>query len=218
MKYYMITAPDSIRGIYTSWAECKSRVDGVRGARFQSVDSREKAEAMLGDGVALPPGVYAFTDGNAEGGVGVVVLEQGPDAATVIHEASTTVTAIFTGAGIRGLESDGAVAEALEALHNILAELAGLYHALRLVPPGTAFTMVHDYKGVGGWMHGEWKTKDPIVTAVVQACLRLVRDRRLKVTYLHQRGHQSSWAGRDDYARWNGRADVLATQGPKQER
>ena len=62
MKVYVVTAPESARGIYETWAECKAKVHGVPGARFQSVGSRAKAEAMLGDRVVLAPGVYAFTD------------------------------------------------------------------------------------------------------------------------------------------------------------
>lgn len=34
----------------------------------------------------------------------------------------------------------------------------------------------------------------------------------LIVAYRHQRGHQSTCAGRDDFAYWNGRADKAATQ------
>jgi hypothetical protein len=59
---------------------------------------------------------------------------------------------------------------------------------------------------------GRWKPQDKTVTSVVAACKARVKDRRLKVSYRHQRGHQSSWTGRDDYAMWNGRADALATR------
>src|SRR5207244_1028966 len=34
----------------------------------------------------------------------------------------------------------------------------------------------------------------------------------LTVTYRHQRGHQAAWAGRDDFAHYNGKADGLATE------
>jgi len=85
---------------------------------------------MLGDGIALPPWTCAFTDGNTAGGVGVVVLQQGPDTHRLMHEVPTTVTRAFSDAGIPGLKFDEAVAAALQALHKILAALAGLYQAL----------------------------------------------------------------------------------------
>jgi hypothetical protein len=61
-------------------------------------------------------------------------------------------------------------------------------------------------------MTGRWKTKDPLVTEVVAACKTLASARRLTLAFRHQRGHQSSWAGRDDFAHFNAQADALATE------
>ena len=214
MRVYVVTDPPSIRGIYDTWAECQAAVAGVPGARYQAVAARERAEAMLqGPGVALPAGTYAFTDGNAAGGVGIVLVEQGPEDARSMRETSMSVCEVFRGAGVPGLESAPAVVEALRKLRNVLAELAVLYHVLRHVPPGSAFTIVHDYEGVAAWIEGRWKTKDPVVAAVVAACRRLLQERRLTVAFQHQHGHQSTWAGRDDFPYWNARADALASQG-----
>src|SRR5207249_5059897 len=93
-----------------------------------------------------------------------------------------------------------------------IAELGGLYAALRLAPPRTALTVVHDYEGVGAWMEGRWQTKDPVVADIVAACRTLVTERGLAVTFRHQRGHESTFAGRNDFAAYNARADALATQ------
>jgi hypothetical protein len=49
-------------------------------------------------------------------------------------------------------------------------------------------------------MEGTWKTKDPITKAVIGVCRYEVDARDLVVAYRHQRGHQSTWAGRDDIA------------------
>jgi ribonuclease HI len=116
------------------------------------------------------------------------------------------------GARIAGLASKKAITEALGRLRNILAELAGLYLALTLVREGAAATIVHDYEGVGAWMEGRWKAKDPTVAALTAACRALIEKRRLRARYRHQRGHQASWAGRDDFAHYNARADVLARE------
>lgn len=213
MRCYVVTSPKQLRGIYDTWGQCQAKVAGVVGARYQSVDSREKAEKMLAGGVLLEPGTYAFTDGNALGGVGIVILESEPTGVRVDHEVATNVFDVFAAAHVEGLESREKVATALASLHNILAELGGLYGALAFAPANSTLTVVYDYKGIGAWMEDSWKTKDAITTSVVAACKKLVADRRLNVTYLHQRGHQKSWVGRDDYARWNGRADELATEG-----
>jgi ribonuclease HI len=147
------------------------------------------------------------------GGVGVVVIDQHADGSREPLEVSTSVSAVFSSANIPGLRTEPEIAGALDRLHNILAELAGLHHALTHVREGAAATIVYDYKGIGEWMERRWRTKDDVVTAVIAACHREVRERSLDVTYLHQRGHQKAWVGRDDFAYWNGRADELATLG-----
>ena len=213
-KLYVVTAPPAIRGIYATWRDCEAKVKGVRGARFQAVASRERAEAMLrGEGTALTPGLWAFVDGNHLGGVGVVVVRKvGAEDESVVEQGGFTVAEVLAGAGIPLLSSKSAIGDALGKLRNILAELAALYLALTLVPENSTVTIVHDYEGVGAWMEGHWKTKDPVVAAVVAACRALIERRRLRVGYRHQRGHQASWAGRDDFAHYNARADALATE------
>lgn len=214
-KLYVVTAPEEIRGIYDTWSACEAKVKGVRGARYQSVPSRALAESMLrGEGAALTPGLWAFVDGNHLGGVGVVLVAKTAEdeQETVVEQGGYTVMEILAGAGIPGLSTRVEVNAALERLRNVLAELAALYLALTLVPEGAAVTIVHDYEGVGAWMDGSWKARDATVAALVGACHALQAQRRLQVRYRHQRGHQSAWAGRDDFAHYNGRADALATE------
>lgn len=212
-RVYVVTAPERIRGVYDTWPACEAAVKGVPGARYQAVTSRAQAEAMLrGEGTALAPGLYAFVDGNHLGGVGVVIVDAAGDTPTVLEELGLTVTEVLAGGAVRSLAEPRAIAAALARLRNVLAELAGLYLALRLVPEGSAVTIVHDYEGVGAWMTGRWKTRDPLVAEVVSACASLATTRRLTLAFQHQRGHQSAWAGRDDFAHFNARADALASE------
>jgi ribonuclease H-related protein len=212
-KVYVVTAPERIRGVYESWAACEAAVKGVRGARYQAVASRAQADAMLrGEAAALAPGLYAFVDGNHLGGVGVVLVDGSGDEPAVVEALGLTVGEVLSGGGVASLGDPQAIRAALLRLRNILAELAALYLALRIAPDGAALTVVHDYEGVGAWMTGRWKTKDPLVAEIVAACRALAATRRLILTFRHQRGHQSSWAGRDDFAHFNARADALATE------
>ncbi len=215
-KVYVVTAPARIRGIYSTWKECEAAVKGVSGARFQAVAGREQAEAMLrGEGKELAAGLYGFVDGNHLGGVGVVVVERrGDDEPAVLDEIGMTVVQVFLGVGVPSLGSEKAIRRALVKLRNILAELGALHLLLRLpaVPEGAALIVVHDYEGIAAWVEGRWRTKDAIVADVVASCRSLARERRLTVTFHHQRGHQSSWAGRDDFAHFNAKADALATE------
>jgi ribonuclease HI len=212
-KVYVVTAPERIAGVYDTWAACEAAVKGVSGARYQAVASRAQAESMLrGEGTALAAGLYAFVDGNHHGGVGVVLVEATAEEPRVVDEAGMTVTQVFAGGSVASLASMEAIAAALARLRNVLAELAALYLALRIAPDRARLTVVHDYEGVGAWMTGRWKTRDPIVADVVGACATLASSRGLTLAFRHQRGHQAAWAGRDDYARFNARADALARE------
>jgi ribonuclease HI len=122
------------------------------------------------------------------------------------------VDQVFAGAGLPSLATRPAIAAALRRLRNVLAELAALHLALRLVAEGSALTVVHDYEGVGAWLEGRWRAKDPLVAEIVESCRALIGRRRLAVRFRHQRGHAASWAGRDDFAHFNARADALATE------
>jgi ribonuclease HI len=185
----------------------------MAGARYQGVSSRAVAEAMLrGEGLRLEPGVYAFVDGNAMGGIGVVLVEQGASGPASVRERAITVYDVFGPSGIPGLDTRSKITAATESLHNILAELGGLYAALEAAPPGSALTVVHDYEGVAAWLEGRWKAKNPVVAEVVAASRALVEARGLRVRFRHQRGHESTFAGRNDFAAYNARADKLATE------
>lgn len=214
---YVITEPEAIRSICETWDECKSKVDGVKGAKYQKVHHRAEAEAMLdGSGVVLAPGLHVFTDGNDRGGVGVVVVwmsDDPSDDATVVAEVTTSVGRIFYGGVVPGLGSDGEVQAALQKSRNVLSELGGLYLALWQAPAKREMTIVHDYEGIGAWMTGKWKTKEPVVTAIVDGCKEIVNQKELRLQFHWQKGHTSSWAGRHDLARFNTRADELATLG-----
>ena len=211
-KVYVVTAPASVRGIYDTWEACRAAVSGKAGARYQAVSGREVAEAMLrGEGLRLEPGSYAFVDGNAMGGIGVVLVEQAEGEPTSVRDLATTVYAVFGPAGIPSLDTPSKITAATDSLQNILAELGGLYVALREAPSGSTLTVVHDYEGVGSWLEGRWKTKNPLVTDIVAACRALVDAKGLRVRFRHQRGHESTFAGRNDFAAYNARADKLAT-------
>jgi len=211
---YVILAPESLAGIYATWPEVASRIKGVLGVKHQKAVSRDAAERLLaGTPETIEEGTHAFIDGNHLGGVGVVLVHRRTNGSTTTKEISSTVMAIYP-EGI-GLD-DGRVVTAEEALgtiRNIAAELAAADLALASVRPGTALTLVFDYEGVGAWLEGRWKTKDPIVRALVGGMRHRIVRRSLRVTYRHQRGHQGDRLGLNEFIQLNRRADALATSG-----
>ena len=217
LALYVVTQPESIKAIYDTWDACKAAVDGVKGARYQKVHNIEEAKALIeGEGLVLSPGLHVFTDGNTRGGVGVVVVwmsEEPSDDPVVVTEIATFVGRIFYGGLIPELGSDEEVQLALQKSRNVLAELGGLYLALWQAPTEGTLTIVHDYEGIASWMTGKWKANEPVVKAIIAACKSLVEEKNLDVRFQWQKGHTSSWAGRHDLARFNSRADELATLG-----
>jgi ribonuclease HI len=213
VKLYVVIAPSHIRGVFESWKACEAAVSSVGGAIYQAVSSREEAEAILsGRGIRLPPGVYAFTDGNHLGGVGVVFVMQRATG-SVIKQLSTDVHNIFSEMKPRLLPTPRAVDEALSRLRNVLSEVMGLYKALDHIAPATELSVVYDYEGVASWLFGKWKAKDPLVAEIVSTCRDTVDRKSLVLHYVHQQGHHSSYAARNDFAFYNNMADSLAKSG-----
>jgi hypothetical protein len=87
-KWYAIAEP--IRGVYDSYERCQQELKGINGARRGPVEvsSEEEGWAVLSGGIRLTPGLYAFTDATAVGGVGVVMVRmpEGESSEPVILE------------------------------------------------------------------------------------------------------------------------------------
>lgn len=212
MRFYVVTQPESIRGTYDNWPACQAAVSGVAGARYQAVPSRAEADNILkGLSISLPSGIYAFVDGNHLGGIGIVFVQQ-LRGRRKIKEISTTVDQVFGESAISHLSSGEEINAALGRLRNILAELGGLYEALHRAFPKRALTVVHDYQGIEAWLSGRWRTKDPTVQTIVSTCRDLIAKKHLDVTFRHQRGHESTFLSKNDFARYNAEADRLASQ------
>jgi hypothetical protein len=213
---YVVTEPESLRGVYESWADLPPVRAWLSGVRCQKIENAEEAKAILAStGVVLAPGLYSFTDGNRAGGVGVAVVRVDNEdiEPQVVQRIATTVAETFQGAAISGMEAVRGIAEALGRLHPTLEELAGLYVALREAPEGAEMTIVYDYAGVGAFMRDQWKAKDTIVKAVISASRELAAGKRLQLRYYHQPGHPLTIPGRNDLVRFNALAHDLAAHG-----
>ena len=210
---YVVLEPESMRRIYDTWDETKSAISGVRGVKQMYVETVDEGERILAGGVRLEPGLYAFTDGNHRGGVGVVIARAAADAAEppeVERELGATVLEVLRGARVPGLETPERIAGALARLRNILSEVAALYAAIELIPEGETVTVVHDYRGVAKYWTGEWRTKDVEIANLTGAAIKAAERRRLTIRFREQRSHKSHLYGRHDYRQLNARADALA--------
>jgi hypothetical protein len=209
--------PASIRGIYDDWASCLAAITGSIGGKQMKVPTREDAEAILsGKGVVLPPGLYAFTDGNSSGGVGVAIVRMGDDESVepqVLKKVPTSVAEVFRDAAMPGLESDLAVSAVLRRLTMHLPEIAAVYVAVTKLPSEANATIVYDRKGVDDVMNGTGHEHHPATRAIVSRSKQLAEDKQLRPTYELHPAHGSDTYGRHDYAKFNDLADRLAKQG-----
>ncbi len=57
MPVYVVAKPESVRGIYDSWAECKAKVESVAGGVYQKAEDEENARALLDGSRLLCPQV-----------------------------------------------------------------------------------------------------------------------------------------------------------------
>jgi hypothetical protein len=214
---YVVTAPPDVRGIYGIWDEVE-RLQRGRDICQMLVWGREGAKAILeGRGVVLGLGLHAFTDGNAPGGVGVVLVE-GPrgDDDPPLREIATSIREVFVGSGRKGLDTEAEINDVLSRRAPAAAEMAALHKAFVEVPAGADVTIVSDYKGVEKLMQGiEAQPKKPHMKLLVAACTALAAEKGLRPRYVHHPCHRSSWCGRHDLAHFNYCADRLATEGSR---
>jgi ribonuclease HI len=211
---YVVTAPPDVRGIYDVW-ETVDRLQHGRNICQMLVWGREGAKAVLdGPGVVLGPGLHGFTDGNAPGGLGVVLVE-GPrdDDDPPVTEIATSVREVFLRSGREGLDTEADMENLLSHGASAVAEMAAIYRALSEVSPGAEVTIVSDYDGVAKLMGAVARPKKPFMKQLVAACSALAQERDLRARYVHHPGHRSSWCGRHDLAHFNQCADALATEG-----
>ena len=108
-------------------------------------------------------------------------------------------------AAVKGVS--GARYQAVGSREQAEAMLRG--EGTELEPGLYAFVDGNHLGGVGVVIVERAASGDP---EIVAACRDLIGRRRLAVRFRHQRGHAAAWAGRDDFAHFNARADALASE------
>ena len=206
----------TINAYFERYEDCKSAYTGSKGNRWMWVADEEEGQAILhGPGVILPAGSYAFTDGNGEGGIGVVLLDMDESGEPKNERAfSSHVLDAFKRYPLPNSPTETEVSEALSRQGNALAEMAACYLAMQEMRDGVSVTVVHDNAAVGDWMERRSTVRrSGVLRALVVEGLGLLERRNPRPRFRHQYGHRSDWVGRHDYARYNQRADQLADQG-----
>lgn len=163
-KNYYAVRKGKTPGIYRTWEECKSQIDGVSGAIFKGFSTLEEAEAYIRGEEAVPSPPVKQPKGKEVGEPMVSVSED--EAVAYVDgsynaetgEYSCGVVFLFQGEETH-LCKKGEDAELAE-MRNVAGEIfgAGLAMAEAVRLGIGKLTIYHDYQGIASWCLGEWKT------------------------------------------------------------
>ncbi len=207
-KYYAVkNGKGGVSGVYLTWEDCKAQVEGVPDVKYKGFSTVEEAEAFLRGEEAERPASPRKKEKKQEApeppqkeGVAVAYVDGSYHAGT--KEFSCGAVLFWEG---RKLEfsrknDDPAMAE----MHNVAGEIMGSVLVIRwcLAHQVPALEIYHDYRGVGKWAMGEWKTNKAGTKAYADFC-RNARQ-RIKLSFVEVQGHSG------DY--WNDEADRLAKE------
>lgn len=203
MVFYAVAKGREV-GIFATWAECQQSVKGYKGALFCKTQTREEAEAFVGQGKPLDDDrdndrTYVYTDGsclhngykNASAGIGIFFGPGDPrNVSTTIEGKQTNNTAELT---------------ALVVAYSILE---------KEIQQGMPITLVSDseyaIRCVTSYGRKCETTSWPDIPnrELVQRAYGLYRDKS-NVQFLHVKAHTGK---QDLHSRGNAQADLLAGQ------
>ena len=185
-------------GIYMTWDDCKSQVDGFPGAEYKSFADPADAAAYLGMAVQaaaeerFPEGVRAYVDGSF-------------DAASDRFSCGVVMVRTDAEGNVKTRELNQAFDDAeMAKQRNIAGEIMGAKMAVDFcmrqgIPEVEIY---HDYEGVGKWADGLWKANN----LMTQAYVRFIEKARtvMKITFVKVTAHAGN--------KYNEKADKLAKE------
>lgn len=183
-KYYAVRVGKK-PGIYRSWEQCKSVVDGYPGAQYKSFKTLEEAEAFIGmtdekkagdstkaAGELEETQVYAFVDGSYHAATGVYGY-----GGFLVHDGKREI-----------LQGSGNDAE-MASMRNVAGEICGSMAAMeRAVELGMAeLTIYYDYMGIEMWAKGLWKRNKKGTISYYDYAQEI--QKKLKIHFVKVKGH-----------------------------
>lgn len=139
-------------GIYKTWAECLTQVNGFSGSEYKSFTSLDEAKAYISNEGKQKPTIQKNEVTEA-----VTYVDGSYD--KVSNQFSCGVVMFYAGKEERFAEAfdDPDLAE----MNNVAGELKGSEMAIQFcLDKGiNSLTIHHDYEGIAKWCTGEWQTK-----------------------------------------------------------
>lgn len=139
-------------GIFMTWDECKSQVQGYSAAEYKSFKTREEALQYLNNeavktniekNVAKEPlNIYAFVDGSFNQSTGTYGY-----GGFLMHDGIKEV--------LQGSGNDAEMASMRNVAGEVLGSMAAIKKAIELNL--TEIAIYYDYMGIEQWATGSWK-------------------------------------------------------------
>ena len=186
MKYYAVRNGRKI-GIFESWDECKSQVDGFSGAEYKSFTKKEDAIEYISDEkkCAEQNGTVAYVDGSYN----IETCEFSFGAVVFSGDEMQTFSQKFND-------------PELASMRNVAGEIKGSEFVMSYCLENgiKEVSIYYDYEGIAAWAEGRWKT-NKYGTITYKEFYDEIKD-KLKVNFVKVKGHSG-----DTY---NDMADRLA--------
>lgn len=174
-KFYAVKAC-RVPGVYGTWAECQTQINGFSGAVFKSFTTEEEAAQFVG---VSAPGegredtqAIAYVDGSYD-------VQCGAFSCGVV---------LFCGGEEIHLTRKFTDTELLD-MHNVAGEIKGAELAMQycLDHQIENVTIYHDYEGIARWCTGDWAAKRKGTVAYVDFYRRACHS--LRVQFVKVKGH-----------------------------
>lgn len=182
-KYYAVRVGKT-PGIYLTWDDCKTMVDGFPGAKYKSFPSIAEAEAFL-EGIEynkctredvatqdVSAQVYAFVDGSY-------------NIATGVYGYGGFLIANGEKYVLQGSGADEEMASMRNVAGEILGSMAAVKKALELGLK--ELTIYYDYMGIEMWATGSWK-RNKTGTIAYYDFMQQVKP-QISITFVKVKGH-----------------------------
>lgn len=139
-------------GIFMTWDECKSQVQGYSAAEYKSFKTREEALEYLNNEAVKtnieknvnkePLNIYAFVDGSFNQSTGTYGY-----GGFLMHDGIKEV--------LQGSGNDAEMASMRNVAGEVLGSMAAIKRAIELNL--TEIAIYYDYMGIEQWATGSWK-------------------------------------------------------------
>lgn len=152
-----------VPGIYESWEDCKSNVDGYPGARYKSFNTAGEAALYMG----WTKEAALSEDTKDMGGSPLYIAENG--CLTAYVDGSFNSATGEYGFGAVLIDCSGNIVDRLcekgndaelASMRNVAGEIKGSEGAMRYAADKgyRKIVIYHDYEGIAKWCQGLWKT------------------------------------------------------------